>query len=103
VLWGTGNQAAALAFDRWMQAVRERWLEHPHDDLLTQHVLNAVAKPAGPDRYRFDRPRTTRQGRGQDQRVIDCLSAGSAVHAVAVAGDEPDREIDTADYRILQL
>jgi hypothetical protein len=103
VLYGTGNQAAALAFDRWMQAVRERWLQHPHVDLLTQHVLNAVAKPAGPDRYRFDRPRTTRQGRGQDQRVIDCLSAGSAAHAVAVAGDEPDREIDTADYRILQL
>jgi hypothetical protein len=71
VLWGTGNQPQSLAFDRWMEAVREGWLEHPHDELLTQHVLNAVAKPAGPDRYRFDRPRTTRQARGQDQRVID--------------------------------
>jgi hypothetical protein len=29
VLYGTGNQAAALAFDRWMQAVRERWLAAP--------------------------------------------------------------------------
>jgi hypothetical protein len=84
VLWGTGNQPQSLAFDRWMESVREGWLEHPHDELLTQHVLNAIAKPAGPDRYRFDRPRTTRQGRGQDQRVIDALSAGSAVLACMV-------------------
>lgn len=104
VLWGNGNQPQALAFDRWMEALREGWLEHPHDDVLTQHVLNAIARPAGPDRYRFDRPRSSRQGRGQDQRVIDSLSAGSAVHAVAVADDGAEqREIDPADYRITAL
>jgi hypothetical protein len=105
VLWGAGNQPQALAFDRWMESVREGWLEHPHDDLLTQHVLNAIARPAGiSDRYRFDRPRTTRQGRGQDQRVVDCLSAGSAVLAVAIADDEPPAmEIDLDDYRITSL
>jgi phage terminase large subunit-like protein len=103
VLWGTGNQPQSLAFDRWMEAVREHWLEHPHHELLTQHVLNAVAKPAGPDRYRFDRPRTTRQARGQDQRVIDCLDAAAAAHAVAVADDDPGPQIDISDYRISVL
>jgi phage terminase large subunit-like protein len=101
--YSQANVAQALALERWMEAVREGWLEHPHHDTLTLHVLNAIAKPVLGDRYRFDRPRQTRQGRGQDQRVIDCLQAASAVHAVAVAEVPEEEHINVADYRIVRL
>jgi phage terminase large subunit-like protein len=98
VAYSQTNEPQALAFERWMEAIREGWLEHAGDEALTRHVLNAIAKPVLGGRYRFDRPRTTRQAKGQDQRVIDALSAASAVHAAAAVEDEP--ELDRSAYRM---
>ena len=82
------NEPQALCYERFTEALREGWIAHPRDQTLTTHVLNAVSKPVLGNRYRFDRPRATRQARGQDRRVIDCLSAASAVHVVATAAGE---------------
>lgn len=99
IAYSQSNEPQAVAFEAWMEAVREGWIEHPHDEQLTAHVLNAIAKPLfGGSRHRFDRPRTTRQARGQDQRVIDALTAASIVHAVAAAGDE--QPVDRSLYRM---
>jgi len=99
ISYGQTSEPQAVAFERWMEAVRERWLEHPHDETLTRHVLNAVDRVVLGDRHRFDRPASSRHARGQEQRVIDCLSAASGVHAVAVA-DTPGESINVSDYRI---
>jgi phage terminase large subunit-like protein len=101
IAYSQTSAPAALAFEKFMEAVRERRIEHPHDDAFTAHVLNAIATPVLGDRYRFDRPRSTRQARGQDQRVIDALTAAASVHAVATA--DPGPQIDITDYRITSL
>lgn len=105
IAYSQSNEPQAVAFEYFMESIRNGWLEHAHDEGLTRHVLNAIAKPVlGGDRHRFDRPRSTRQAKGQDQRVIDALTAASNVLAVAVADDgEPTRKFNVDDYRIVQL
>lgn len=97
-----GNVTQCRVYDLWMEALRMGWLAHPFDETLTQHVLNAIAKPVSHDRYRFDRPNPSRAARLQDVRVIDALIAASGVHFVeAGALDmEPERPFDLDDYRI---
>lgn len=100
-----GNVAQVKVYNAWMEAVREGWIEHPHDPDLDAHVLNAVAKSVSHDRYRFDRPAPSRAARLQDRRVIDALIAASGAHWVAVAelDAEPPRPFDLNDYRIETL
>jgi hypothetical protein len=53
-------------------------LQHSGHAVLRQHVLNAVEKPVG-ELFRFTRPK-------HGPRVpIDCLTALSMAHSVAVA------------------
>ncbi len=92
VAYGSTNEPQALARERWMEALREGWLHHPRDPVLTRHVMNAVARSCLGERYRFDRPSKTRQGGNQDLRVIDALVAGSNVHAAWVAEHEAPAE-----------
>lgn len=103
--YSQANVAQALAFERFMEALREGWLEHPHDLTLTSHVLNAVAKPVLNDRFRFDRPRHVRQARGQEMRVIDALVAAAMVHAAAIADHSAVEEpaMNVSDFRIVPL
>jgi phage terminase large subunit-like protein len=104
IAWSQSNEPQAVAYERVMESIREGWIEHPHDDTLTQHFLNAVAKRVLGNRYRFDRPSSTRQAKGQDQRVIDCIQAGAAVLAYFAEEEaEPAREFSLADYRIQPL
>jgi hypothetical protein len=100
-----GNVVQCRVYDAWMEAIREGWLEHPHDAELTRHVLNAIAKRVSHDRYRFDRPSSSRAAKFQDVRVIDALVAASNVHWHATAGlEEPqERPFDLADYRVQVL
>ena len=79
------NAPQAEAFERFMEAIREGWLSHPHDETFTAHVLNAVSRPTLGDRRRFDRPKATRAAKGQDQRVVDALIAASIVLATITA------------------
>lgn len=73
------DSAMALADGRLMEAIRRRELVHSGHQVLRQHVLNAVEKPVGNEQFRFTRP-----SRGP-RRPIDCLTAVSMAHSVAMA------------------
>jgi phage terminase large subunit-like protein len=70
------NAPMSEAARRLDEAIRNRWLVHDGDRELRKHVLNAVRKPTGPEKYRFDRPRG-RAGR-EAQAVPDRLAHGGA-------------------------
>ena len=71
-------------FDMFTEALREGWLKHTGDPGLRRHVMNAIARKVPGDKYRFDRPSTSRTSRRlQEVRVIDALSAASMVHTTA--------------------
>jgi hypothetical protein len=74
-----------LAYDRWMESMRNRRMRHPRDPEFTEHVLNAMAKLLPDGSARFDRPSSSRAQAGQRRRVIDALIAAAMVHSVAVA------------------
>jgi hypothetical protein len=79
-----GNSFAVDEYDRWMEALRERWLWHTGDRELRAHVLNSHARILPFGDTRFDRPVQSRRSLvQQDRRVIDGLKAGSMVHASA--------------------
>jgi phage terminase large subunit-like protein len=75
----------ALAFERFMEALRQGWLRHTKSPVLARHVLNAAAKQLPDGRARFDRMSQSRSATRQDQRVIDALIAAAMAHSVAVA------------------
>ncbi len=79
------NQPMTLAYERWMEAMRNRRFRHPRDPEFTEHVLNAVAKILPDGRARFDRPSTSRAQVGQRRRVIDALIAAAIVLDVVIA------------------
>jgi phage terminase large subunit-like protein len=86
-------EMAIMDYDRWMEAMREGWLHHTGQREFRRHVLNAIARRQPDDRYRFDRPSTSRNTKGgrQERRVIDALTAAAMVHSTAVA------ELDTTE------
>jgi hypothetical protein len=99
-----GHTAMALAYERWMEAMREKWLQHTGDPEFARHVLNAIARLLPGGQTRFDRPARSRGTAHQDQRVWDALTAASMVHSVAVAEmTAPATTTDVSDYRIEQL
>jgi phage terminase large subunit-like protein len=73
------DAAMAVADGRLMEALRRREIVHTGHEVLRQHVLNAVEKPVAGEQFRFTRP-----SRGP-RRPIDCLTALSMAHSVAVA------------------
>lgn len=81
------NALAALDYERWMEALRNRWLWHSGDPALTKHVLTAIQRQLPNDKTRFDRPIQARSGseKQQELRVIDALTAASMVHGVYAA------------------
>lgn len=83
------NQPMALAYERFMEAMRNRRFRHVDDPEFTEHVLNAVAKILPDGRARFDRPSTSRAQVGQRRRVIDALIAAAIVLCVADAEPAP--------------
>ena len=66
-----GHSAMALAYERWMEGLREEWIWHTGDTVFARHVLNAVARVLPGGQTRFDRPSRSRGGGGQDGRVWD--------------------------------
>lgn len=76
-----GPTSMATAYERFMEALRNGWLEHPDDPAFTRHVLNATAKLLPDGRSRFDRPSRSRNAGLQDYRVIDALIAAAMVNA----------------------
>lgn len=74
-----------LAYERFMEGVRNRRIQHPKDPDFNEHVLNAIARTLPDGRHRFDRPSHSRAQSGQRRRVIDALIAAAMVHATATA------------------
>jgi phage terminase large subunit-like protein len=79
------NQPMVLAYERWMEGMRNRTFRHGRDAEFTEHVLNAVAKTMPDGRARFDRPSASRAQAGQRRRVIDALIAAAMVLSVTIA------------------
>ena len=65
------------------EAIRNGWLVHDGDRALRAHVLNAVRKVTGPEKYRFDRPRDA-QGDKRRRYPIDLFTGLIMGHNVAV-------------------
>lgn len=76
----------ALADGRLMEAIRRRVLVHDGHRGLRQHIVNAVEKPLGGEKFKFDRSK-----RGP-RKPIDGLRALSMAHSVAVGEfEDPPR------------
>jgi phage terminase large subunit-like protein len=83
------NQYQIEDYDSWMEGMRNESIRHNGNRVFRRHVLNAIARKLPGDKYRFDRPSTSRNtaaGR-QDRRVIDALTAAAMIHHT-MAGDE---------------
>jgi phage terminase large subunit-like protein len=65
------------------EAIRNRWLVHDGDRHLRAHVLNAVRKTTGPEKYRFDRPQNA-QGEKRRRYPIDLFTGLIMAHNFAV-------------------
>jgi hypothetical protein len=92
---GTGNADAAVDYERFMEAIRQRWIRHTGHEEFRRHAMNAVVRNLGGDKKRFDRPVSSRGNvKEQDRRVIDALTAAGFVHTVAEAllSAEPEAE-----------
>jgi phage terminase large subunit-like protein len=83
------NAPMSEAARRLDEAIRNGWLVHDGDRELRKHALNAVRKPTGPEKYRFDRPRDA-QGEKRKRYPIDLLTGVLMGHNVAA--DEIMRE-----------
>lgn len=83
------NAPMSEAARRLDEAIRNRWLVHDGNRDLRKHVLNAVRKPTGPEKYRFDRPRDA-QGEKRKRYPIDLLTGVLMGHNIAVDRDAID-------------
>lgn len=68
-------------YERFTEALRQRWLWHTGCPILRRHVLAAIVRILPGGDARFDRPSRSRTGPEQAERVIDALSAAAMVHA----------------------
>lgn len=105
------NAPMSLAATRFDEALRKGWIRHDGArDCSTAgcrcggargHALNAVSKPLGGEKWKFDRPADA-QGDKRRKYPIDALTGGLIAHSVAVAV-KATRPIDISDYRIERL
>jgi len=77
------NSLMALAAARLDEAVRTGRIRHDGHPGLRQHVLNAVRKEIGGEKWRFDRPPDAKGGR-RTKYPIDALTGLLMGHSVAV-------------------
>jgi phage terminase large subunit-like protein len=94
------NAYAVVDYERFTEALRNRWLWHSGDAGLTRHVMNAVARMLPGGDFRFERPAGSRQtASGQHEvRVIDALTAASMVHAHITEVGEPELELPLVGF-----
>jgi phage terminase large subunit-like protein len=93
------NSYQAEDYERWMEALGNRWLRHTGHRDFRRHVLNAVAMRLPGGKHRFDRPSSSRRDpRRQERRVIDALTAAAMVHGEMAA---PQSEPAKVSWRAL--
>ncbi len=85
-----GNAPMSLAAARFDESLRGGWFVHDGDAELRTHVLNAVRRQIGAERYRYDRPPGAK-GEKRKHFPIDALTGLLMGNSVAVAEKaEPD-------------
>jgi len=77
------NAPMSLAAARLDEAIRNGWIVHGGCRRMRAHVLNAVRKTLGAEKYRFDRP-SGAQGAKRKRYPIDALTGLLIGHSVAV-------------------
>lgn len=89
------NPLAVMDYDKFMEALRKRWLWHRGHPVMTQHVMNAKARLLPGGDSRFDRPVESRRGNQSQQRrrVIDALTAACLAHTAAAEGPPPKKGV----------
>ena len=93
------NPQLAADYARFMEALRNGWLQHTGDPVLRRHVLNAVTQLLPDGQVKFVRPRGARNvpEHLRRRRVIDGLQAASMVNSVAAATLLEDEEEEEAE------
>jgi phage terminase large subunit-like protein len=79
---------AAAKFD---EAVRNKWLVHDGHRGMRSHVLNAIARSLGGEKWKFDRPNDAK-GEKRGRYPIDALTGLLMGHRVVVAEAESAQE-----------
>lgn len=77
------NAPMAQAASRLDEALRNGWVVHDGDRRLRAHALNAVAKPLGDAKWKFDRPADAKGDRRR-KYPIDALTGVLMGHNIAV-------------------
>lgn len=85
------NAVMSLAAARLDEAIRGGWLVHDGDSTLRNHVLNAVRRPLGGEKYRYDRPPDAK-GERRKKYPIDALTGLLFGNSVAVAEHDKPKE-----------
>jgi phage terminase large subunit-like protein len=81
------DATAAIDYEKFMEALRNRWLLHAGDAGLTEHAMNAIAHMMPSGKHRFERPNRT-QVRGRRIQPVDALIAAAMVNGeYAAPGD----------------
>lgn len=81
------NAPMGQAAVRLDEAMRNKWIRHDGDRVLRAHALNAVAKPLGDAKWKYDRPAEAKGERRKDY-PIDALTGVLMGNNIAV--DEAD-------------
>jgi hypothetical protein len=82
------DATAAVDYEKFMEAIRNRWLMHAGDVDLTEHALNAIAHMMPSGKHRFERPNRT-QVKGRRIQPIDALIAAAMVNGEYAAPSTP--------------
>ena len=78
------NAPMADAAAKLDEAIRSKWLVHNGDRTLRSHVLNAVTRSLGGEKWKFDRPNDAK-GEKRGRYPIDALTGVLMGHRTAVA------------------
>ncbi len=91
IRYGVNQGEAVTLADTFVAALHTGRLRHDGDDILRDHVLNAVARRTWDgNRFAFTRPEPSRTAKHQGTRRIDALSAA----CLAVVGAESPAPIE---------
>lgn len=78
------NTPMALAAERLAEAVRGKWFEHDGHAKMRMHVLNAIKRPLGGEKFKYDRP-SDAKGERRKAYPIDALTGLLMANSIAVA------------------
>lgn len=92
------NAPMALAASRFDEAVRAKWFVHDGDPELRRHVLNAVRRGLGGEKYRYDRPPDAK-GEKRRKYPIDALTGVLMGHSIAVDQCEQEEAVPLVAWR----